>query len=108
MANYSLRRFSRPEPLRAIDPTRLTDFLRPHRGFLAARGLTFPGPGTPRQLDYQGLVRAFLSPDEQTPRDLIAALCLVDEMATADGMDSLLAEAERQGIKLNPDSEHSP
>jgi hypothetical protein len=103
MATWTLRRFSVPETLRNINPTHLLGFLEPHRPFFRSRGVTLPQPDSDDAIDCQALARVFVSPDTKTPRDLIDALYFVDEMATDEGMDELLAEAEKQGLELEDD-----
>jgi hypothetical protein len=108
MATFTLRRFSCPETLKAIRPARLLAFLTPHRRFFLSRGLTLPQPRSDGELDYEELARVFMTPDVKTPKDLIDALYLVDEMATPEGMDALLAEAKQQKLRLAAGSDHSP
>jgi hypothetical protein len=108
MATFNLRRFSCPETLRAIAPPRLLTFLKPHRRFLSSRGLTLPQAASDGKLDYEELARIFMTPDGETPKDLIDALYYVDEMATPEGMDALLAEANQQELKLARGTDHSP
>jgi hypothetical protein len=108
MAMFRLRRFSRPESLKAIAPEQLIAFLRPYERYFASRGVMLPPACSAEKLDYSGLVKAFLSPDSKTPQQLIDALYLVDEMATPEGMDALLDEVARQNLMLTTGSDHSP
>jgi len=108
MATFTLRRFSCPETLRAIAPARFLAFLNPHRRFLVSRGLTLPQSASDGELDYEELAKIFMTPDGKTPKELIDALYFVDEMATTEGMDALLAEAKQQKLRLAPGSDHSP
>jgi hypothetical protein len=108
MATFTLRRFSCPETLKAIETKRLLAFLKPHRRFLLSRGVTLPQSASDGELDYEELARLFMTPDGKTPKALIDALYFVDEMATPEGMDALLAEAKQQKLKLAPGSDHSP
>jgi hypothetical protein len=108
MATFALRRFSCPETLRTIAPANLLVFLRAHRRFLLSSGVVLPQSGSADELDYEQLAKVFMTPDTKTPRDLIDALYFVDEMATPEGMDALLAEAEEQNLPLAPGSDHSP
>lgn len=108
MATFTLRRFSCSDTLRAIEPKRLQTFLKPYRRYLTSRGanlaqLTFDG-----ELDYEELARVFMTPDSKTPKDLIDALCLIDEMANPEGMDALLVEAKQHKLLLAPGSDQSP
>jgi hypothetical protein len=108
MATLTLRRFSRPTVLRAIAPARLRTFLQPHRDYLATRGVRLPKTDSPGGFDYESLAHVFLAPDQKTPRELIDAIYLIDEMSTHQGMDALLAEVEKRNLKLAPGDEHSP
>ncbi|GIW90169.1 MAG: hypothetical protein KatS3mg109_0601 [Pirellulaceae bacterium] len=108
MATYRLRRFSRPETLKAIAPERLYHFLRPHGAFLLSRGVALPQSSQDGELDYDKLVQVFMTPDSTTPKELIDALYYVDEMATSAGMDALLDEAAHRGLPLPPGCDHSP
>jgi hypothetical protein len=108
MATFRLRHFSRPEILRATAPDRLLRFLEPYARWLIERGVPLPSAGSGRLPDYEGLAGAFMSPDCRMPQGLIDALYVVDEMATEEGMDALLAEAQRLGLPLAPGQDHSP
>ena len=108
MATFALRRFSCPETLKAIAPARLLAFLKPYRRFFLSRGLALPQPRSEGELDYKDLAKVFMAPDAKTPKELIDALYFVDEMATPEGMDALLVEAEKHKLKLACGSDHSP
>jgi hypothetical protein len=107
MGTFALRHFSRPETLRTIATDRLINFLNPHRQFFSSRGLALPPTGSSEELDYSRLIGVFLSPNKKTPSELIDALYVVDEMATDEGMEALLDEVERQGLKILG-SDHTP
>ena len=108
MATFRLRHVSSAHVLRAIDPDRLLAFLQPHRGFFAGRGYELPAAGTGEEIEYQRLIDIFMSPSESTPRELLDALFLVDEMSTHEGMDTLIEAASREGVTLDDGDEHSP
>jgi hypothetical protein len=108
MATYQLRCFSNPLTLRAILPERLLAFLNPFRTFFAVRGYTLPQAEPAVEIDYPRLVSIFMSPDSNTPRELLDALFLVDEMATPEGMDVLLEAVAAENLTLDPGSDHSP
>lgn len=105
MAMFNLRRFSRPETLKAIRADHLIRLLLPYREFFEGRGVAVPSAGSEDGLDYEGLVKVFMTPDTDTPPDLANALYFIHEMSTPECMDELLALAESNGIKLdgNPD-----
>lgn len=108
MATFRLRHFSNPETLRAIAPKRLLTFLDPFREFFASRNYTLPPVASSDGVDYQALVDVFMSPDGNTPKELLDALFLVDEMSTPEGMDALLDAAQAAELALDPGSDHSP
>ncbi|MHB1000792.1 MAG: hypothetical protein ACYC27_16240 [Armatimonadota bacterium] len=58
--------------------------------------------------DYSALVDVLMTPDVDMPREMIDALYYVHEMATTEGMDNLLNEAEMAGIKLDDDPDPTP
>jgi len=105
VATYNLRRFSHPDGLMAIAEEHLIALLQPHAAFFNGRGVSLPPPGQADGLDYEGIVQVFMTPDSDTPKELADALYFIHEMATPEGMDELLHEAERNGIHLdgNPD-----
>jgi hypothetical protein len=70
--------------------------------------VTLPQSTTDGRLNYEELATVFITPDGNTPKELVDALYFVDEMATPDGMDALLAEAKQQELKLARGSDHSP
>jgi len=106
LATYNLRRFSQPDGLKAIKADHLLALLTPHRNFFANREITLSTNGA--DLDYGALVKVFMSPDTDTPKALVDALYHIHEMATPEGMDELLHEAENNNIHLDDDPDHSP
>ncbi len=108
MATYRLRHFSSPHVLRAIAPERLLAFLHPYHSFFADRGYELPAVDADEEIEYQRLVDIFMSPSEASPRELLDALFLVDEMSTHEGMDALIEAASRDSITLDDGDEHSP
>jgi hypothetical protein len=108
MATFQLRRFSNPLVLRAIDPERLLAFLDPFRDFFAVRGYALPQADTDEEVDYSRLVRIFMLPDMNTPKELLDALFLVDEMSTPEGMDALLEAAKTAELPLASSDDQSP
>lgn len=98
MAKFHLPRFSNLLALRSIDPRRLLALLEPYREFFAGRGFSFPTASA--DIDLQKLVDILLSPDEQTPPDLLNALFLINEMSNKEDMDILLAAAEAGHVDL--------
>jgi hypothetical protein len=108
MATFRLRHFSNPGTLRSIAPERLLALLAPHREFFAQRGCPLPAEADADQIDYHELVSVFLTPDANTPRELLDALFLIDEMSTPEAMDSLLDAVIQSGQELASGSDHTP
>lgn len=108
MATYRLRHFSSPHVLRTIEPERLLTFLQPYRAFFSAQGYDLPDPNSRHEIQYQQLVDIFMSPNDTSPRELLDALFLVDEMSSHDGMAILIDIANSEGITLDDGDEHSP
>ena len=101
MATYNLRRFAQPAVLKAIAPKRLQEFLGPYRTYFDGRGLPLPSPNASNGLDHEQLVEVLMTPDADTPKDLVDALFFVNEMSTDENMDLLLEEAETKGLSLD-------
>ncbi len=108
MATFRLSHFSSPEIIKAIDRERLVAFLDPHRAFFTARGVALPPPGSGGEPDYDALVRVFMSPEENTPKELIDALYYVDGMSTAKGMEDLFDAAREARLNLDAADDMTP
>jgi hypothetical protein len=108
MATFRLRRFSSPSTLKAIAPNRLLTFLEPYGSFFKSRGLVLPTRGSCGEPDYGKLIAVFMSPDDNTPKELIDALFFVDEMATEKGMEDLLDASIEVGLSLDTQEDVSP
>ena len=52
MATFNLRKFSEPDRLKTIKPSRLIEFLKPYNDYLARRGFTLPA-GPDDEIDYE-------------------------------------------------------
>lgn len=107
MATFRLRRFASTHILRAIRPNRLQAFLHPYREYLSGRGLALPS-GPLELSDFEALVRLFMSPDVDTPPELIDALFLVDEMSTEGGADELVQSATEARVPIAVGAEDTP
>ena len=96
--------FSHPDVLEAISPEWLVRFLEPHSAFLASKGLRLPSSDEDCDgMDLDGLLSILMTPDPEMPRGLIDSLYHLHEMATPEGMDCLLDEADAQGISIDDD-----
>lgn len=103
MATFRLRHFANPQTLRAIAPGRLLQFLNPFRDYFGMRGYELPAVGSVEEFDYQALVDIFMSPDEESPAELLDALFLVDEMSTHDAAHDLLGAGEYLPLDADDD-----
>ncbi len=129
MATFRLRRFTNSATLKSIRPDNLIALLMRHRSYFEDRGVVLAQPETRHDtaeargsygfggaheetmnsIDYEGIARVLMTPDESTPRELVDDLFFVDEMATPEGMDALREEIEklplarRRTIALGPD-----
>ncbi len=108
MATFRLRHFSNVGTLKSIAPERLLALVTPHHEFFSRRGYSLPVKGHADQFDYQELVRIFMTPDANSPRELLDALFLIDEMSTPEAMDSLIGALIKGGHKLDDASDQSP
>ncbi|MCK6587551.1 MAG: hypothetical protein L6Q76_08200 [Polyangiaceae bacterium] len=107
MATFTLRHFSSAESLQAVQAKYLMDLLDKHAAYFATRGVDF-GSFNGHGPDYEAIAAVLMTPDEQTPSELIDDLYYVDEMATADAMDGLLEAAAAAGVKLDVGDEPTP
>lgn len=107
MATFNPHRFSQPETFAAVRRSRLVEFLAPFAPFLEQRGLSLPSApaGT---LDLELLVQIVMTPGADTPPAFIDALYYIHEMATPEGMDALLTEAQERDVTLNGDDDDTP
>ncbi|WP_198368789.1 hypothetical protein [Roseomonas rosulenta] len=107
MASFNPRKFSDPDRLKAAAPERLRAFLVPWHDYLAARGFQFPTlPGA--EIDYAALAQIFLTPDRDTPKEMVDALYYVHETASASDVDELIAAVQAQGIDIADDPGATP
>ena len=54
MATFNLRKFSEPDRLKTIKPSRLIEFLKPYNDYLDRRGFAFPARPD-AEIDYERL-----------------------------------------------------
>ncbi|MHB1459467.1 MAG: hypothetical protein ACYC0V_21360 [Armatimonadota bacterium] len=106
--NLDAKCFSHPDALKSVSLEWFIQFLAPHAVYLESRGLKLPDSDWDECLfDYYGLMNILMTQDANMPRDLIDSLYCVHEMATPEGMDCLLDEAQAQGIVIS-DTQSSP
>lgn len=108
MAALNLRPFTSPENLRAITPIYLLRLLELHRSYFDGRGLQLPAAESRVEPDYELLAEILATPDRDTPSTLIDALFFVTELATPEGMDSLLVELRERGLSIDDGDEQTP
>jgi len=107
MATFTLRHFSSAESLQAVQAKHLMQLLERHAAYFDARGVDF-GKFNGHGPDYEAISGVLMSPDEQTPNELIDDLYYVDEMATPDAMDGLIEAAKAAGLDLDVGDEPTP
>lgn len=129
MSTFMLRRFTSQETLKSVREEHLLALLERYRSYFAERGVSLTSPRTglriaepmatygnaaryaevAENIDYEGIARVLMSPDEKTPRDLVDDLFFIDEMSTPEAMDELREEiaklppARRQKLEVGPD-----
>ena len=108
MATLNLRRFAHPGTLKSIARGRLLTLLSPYASFLNSRGFRLPEQDGSENVDYEALAGILASPDTDTPAEMADALFFIHEMATPEGMDSLLTAAHDTGLALVDGQEHTP
>lgn len=108
VSTLNLRCFSSPESLRSISPCLLLRLLQPYRGYFEQRDLDLPDPESTAPIAYDDLAEVLINPDRGTPAALIDALFFVTELATPDGMDSLLGEVRDRGLSLEHNVDDAP
>jgi hypothetical protein len=113
MATFNLRRFASPDALKTIQEENLQGLLARHAAYFKKRGVNLDGaspdrvaeptapygngsgsPAAHNGLDYEALASVLVSPDDDTPQALVDALYMIHEMATEDGMQTLLEAIE--------------
>lgn len=104
MATYNPRRFAGLDQLKSIKPELLMRFFSTYRTYLSTKGFDFPSHPS-GEIDYQALSRILVTPDDNTPPDMVNALYYVQEMATTDLMDMLLGTCRQNKILIDFDPE---
>ncbi len=107
MATLNPRRFAQPDALKAINPTRLLQFLDPYMSYLNGRGMIWPDNDAD-EINYVALADILMKPDDQIPTLMVDALYFVHEMATPEEMDNLIKAAKDKGIELDHDPNTTP
>lgn len=98
MATYDLKRFARVYILKSVKPAHLAEFFEPYREYFASRRFDLSKIGSNMSTeDFNDMLGVLINPDTDTPQRLIDALYHVDEMATSEGMETLIAEYGKAG-----------
>jgi len=98
MATYDLKKFARVHILKSIKPTRLAAFFGQHHDYFATRDFDLSKINSEMSdEDFTSMLSVLMNPDNETPQSLIDALYHVNEMATAEGMETLIAEYGKAG-----------
>lgn len=107
MPNYNIRRFADADALKHMKPELLLALLSPHQSYFAKHGIALCDTSA-SQLPYEELAHVLLNPDDDIPPRLVDTLYYINEMATVEDMDKLLAAAAEAGIALDASAEVSP
>lgn len=100
--SFRLKRFTNVAVLKRIDFPLLLEFLESNVGFrqfLKARGMAWQRE--PGRFDYNQLAHILMSPDADTPDELLDALYFVDNLSNPDCFDRILQECQEAGIDLD-------
>ncbi|NIA07159.1 MAG: hypothetical protein GWP14_05925 [Actinobacteria bacterium] len=101
---YRLKRFTNVAILKQIHFPLLLEFFESDqrfRDFLVQRGLSLTADT--EQFDYDELAKILMSPDVNTPDELLDALYFVDNLAEPDHYDRMLEECRARNIDLGPE-----
>jgi hypothetical protein len=104
MAAFNLKRFTNPDLLKTITPSRLIAFLSPWREYFEVRGLVLPGDGA-GGIDCDALAHILMEPVAGVPKEMVDALYYVHETASEEDMDALLDLARARKIEIEHDPE---
>jgi hypothetical protein len=105
MAQFRLRAFSNVDILQEINPSRLIEFLNQFPSFFRSRNLNIKSDSS---LDYEQLVQVLMSPNSDTPDELVDALYFVDQMATELDCEAFLAALTERDLAYPNDGSSSP
>jgi len=102
--SFRLKRFTNVAVLKRIDFGLLKRFFESSdsfRQFLSNRGLSWACSS--EEFDYDRLAEILMSPNTNTPEELLDALYFVDGMANEECCERIQAECEKAGINLGCD-----
>ena len=105
MAAARPRRFSNSSALKEFAHSRLRKFTTRFADFLRGRKVPELPENDEEEYDYSALGHALMNPGDDTPRELVDALFLINSMADKEGRDAILELAEEKEIDLDlPDN----
>jgi hypothetical protein len=101
MPRLRFKNFSDLAFIQGIDKPRfLGPLLSPHKDYFDRQKLDITKLTNDDGCDRR-LLAVFTKPDEEMPADLLELLYVLDDLADEAGHDRILAQAERQGIRLD-------
>jgi hypothetical protein len=100
MAAARPRRFSNSSALKEFAHSRLRKFTARFADFLRGRDVPELPENDDDEYDYTALGNALMNPEEDTPKDLIDALFLINAMADKEGRDAILEYAAEKNLDL--------
>lgn len=107
MKTVNLRRFSDPDALKELAPTRLHELLDPHRGFFEGKGLNIAPLGSCAEFDYPALATLFTSPDD-IPPELVEQFDMIRQLGSPNGLDHIVEGLRARSIVITFDPDSSP
>ena len=108
MAAFNPKHLTNPDIVRTIETKRLLALLKPYANYLRGRGLSLPSARQAATLDLELLAEILETPDEAAPQDLLNVIGYIDEMATPQGMDALLAASVKAGMSYDATVDQPP
>ncbi len=106
MAGRRIRRLTKPEVLRQIEPDRLLRLLAESGEYFTPA--TYLLPAEAAKLDIERLAVVLADAQHDAPQKLIDALFLIDQMATKTGRDAVKRALDEAGVELPPTHCWSP
>jgi len=106
MSSLNLRRFAAVGTLKKVHIDSLVELLEETGGSYVAGRVELVRDE--EAFDYEALAAVLLTPQDGFPVALADALHHINEMATAEGMDDLLAAAQERGLDLDVGDEPTP
>jgi hypothetical protein len=97
MATLNLRRFSRPENLRAIRGDNLVALLAPARSYFRSHDVELPKTTELSASDYARIAKVLMQVDSEAPGGLLDTIYYVSELSDAVGLDSILDGLKERG-----------